>query len=132
MARILVVEDDDDARDLFEFALRARGFEVSTTDDGKAALDRCHTFSPHVIVIDIFLPRVDGIAVIRELRAAASTVKIVAISAGWNVANLEINDDLVERDVLGVALAAGADRTLQKPLAPKDLVAAVESLLPRS
>jgi DNA-binding response OmpR family regulator len=66
--RILVVEDDQDIADVLQRSLRMEGYEVRTAGDGLAALDEAHGFLPDVVILDLGLPRLDGIEVARELR----------------------------------------------------------------
>ena len=117
--RILVVDDFEDARELYAEYLRMRGFEVTGAADGQAALHLALPAHYDVIVLDLALPRMDGFAVLRALRANATTAKtpIIILSAS------------VGADAREATLAAGADLFLEKPCLPDELEAAVLQLL---
>ena len=66
--RVLVVEDDTDIADVLQRSLRLEGYEVRVAADGQAALDEAHAFLPDVVVLDLGLPKIDGIEVARALR----------------------------------------------------------------
>ena len=70
--RILVVEDDEDIAQALQRSLRMEGYEVRTSPDGLDALDQARTFAPDLVVLDLGLPKVDGIEVARSLRAATT------------------------------------------------------------
>lgn len=118
-ARVLVVEDYDDARIMYCHFLREHGFEVVEAVDGLQALAIASAFSPDVIVLDISLPRMDGFTVLRRLRADARSAQtpVVTISASA-VSGYEQE-----------ALQAGANEVLHKPCMPEDLLAAVRRVL---
>ena len=81
--RVLLVEDTDDLRHLFARVLKARGFEVRAAADGHEALACLAEFVPDVVVTDLMMPRLDGVELIRRLRAMPATadVPIVAMTA---------------------------------------------------
>src|ERR1051326_615679 len=126
---VLLVEDDRDSCAMLAFALKRGGFEVATAPDGLDALEWFREHRTDALVTDVFMPRMDGIMLIQAIRELSRDVPLVAISAGWNVANLQVNEELVEKDVLVAARRAGADRTFSKPVDPLALVSAVRSLL---
>lgn len=118
-ARILVVDDFEDARDLYAEYLRTRGFEVSCAADGEAALHLALRSGYDLVVLDLALPRMDGIAVLRELRRSPQTAKtpIIILSAS------------VGTEACQQTLDAGADLFLEKPCLPDELEKAVLGLL---
>ena len=63
--RVLVVEDDDDIADVLQRSLRLEGYEVRIAADGQAALDQAHAFLPDLVILDLGLPKIDGIEVAR-------------------------------------------------------------------
>ena len=67
--RVLVVEDDDEIAQTLQRSLRLEGYEVRIASDGVSALDDAHAFLPDLVVLDLGLPRLDGIEVARTLRA---------------------------------------------------------------
>src|SRR6185295_13940486 len=108
-ARILLVEDDPSIREVTAIGLRTAGFEVETAADGAAGLERWRHDQPDLVLLDVMLPRLDGLEVCREIRRA-STVPIVMLTA---------RGDTI--DVV-VGLEAGADDYLKKPYEMPELV----------
>ena len=118
-ARILVVDDHQDTRDLLFIVLKTEGYDVALAADGEEALSAYRERAADVVLLDMFMPRKDGVTTIRELRQEFPTVTIVAMSGdaeSWH-------DALVE------ARTAGAQLTLRKPLEPWVLLRALEGLL---
>jgi two-component system, OmpR family, response regulator MprA len=119
-ARVLVAEDDRAVRDSIERALAFEGYEVGTASDGAEALDRVSATEPDAIVLDVMMPRVDGLDVCRELRARGDRTPILILTARHKVA------DRVS------GLDAGADDYLVKPFALEELLARLRALLRRT
>src|SRR5262245_23371007 len=80
---ILVADDDRDARSIYREYLRAKGYTVITAPDGRAAVDQAVRHHPDVIVMDLAMPRMDGLTAIRHLRRQEPTrrVPIIALTA---------------------------------------------------
>jgi DNA-binding response OmpR family regulator len=118
-ARILIVDDEPNIVLSLEFLLRKEGYEVATAPNGGEALHQAAAFRPHLIVLDVMLPVVDGFEVCRQLRAdpAQTELKILLLTARGRAAE-------VQRGV-----AVGADTYMTKPFATRDLVAKVRQLL---
>ncbi len=116
--RVLVVEDDQDIADVLQRSLRMEGYEVRIAGDGLAALDEAHGFLPDVVILDLGLPRLDGIEVARELRRD-DDVPILMLTAR----------DALEARVEG--LDSGADDYLVKPFERQELLARIRALLRR-
>jgi DNA-binding response OmpR family regulator len=116
--RVLVVEDDDDIAQVLQRSLRMEGYDVRVAEDGVAALDQAHAFLPDLVVLDLGLPRLDGIDVARELRSR-DDVPILMLTAR----------DAVESRVEG--LDSGADDYLVKPFERQELLARLRALLRR-
>ncbi len=127
MARILVAEDHADIRELLATMLEGAGYAVLPAADGKEALQVFAAERPDLVIVDIFMPRVDGIEVIRTLRRDPACPPIVAVSSGWRVPNLSVS--YPEYDVLDEARALGAAAALAKPVEREHLLALVQRLL---
>jgi two-component system response regulator MtrA len=117
-ATILLVEDDPSIREVTAIGLRQAGFTVVTADDGREALERFGSGSIDLILLDVMLPRLDGLEVARAIRRT-STVPIVMLTA---------RSDTI--DVV-VGLEAGADDYVKKPFDVPELVARVRAALRR-
>ncbi|MBX6343070.1 MAG: response regulator [Thermomicrobiaceae bacterium] len=87
MARVLIVDDDPWIRSLLEEVLRDEGYQVRSAADGHEALSAARSWHPHLILMDLMLPQLDGATAIRILRAddRARRARIVAMSAGVNL-----------------------------------------------
>ncbi|MFN8162022.1 MAG: response regulator transcription factor [Solirubrobacterales bacterium] len=118
VGRVLVVEDDVEITDALRRSLRNEGYEVRTAADGVEALDLAADFMPDLIVLDLGLPRLDGIEVCRRLRASGD-VPILVLTARTGTA------DRVE------GLDSGADDYLTKPFERQELLARIRALLRR-
>ena len=110
--KILAVEDDRPVRNLITTTLKASGYRYLTADDGEEAVMEAATQNPDIILLDLGLPNMDGIDVIRKIRTW-SNVPIIVISARTEDA------DKVE------ALDAGADDYLTKPFSVQELLARI-------
>ncbi len=117
--KILIVEDEPMVADVVSRYLRRDGFEVMTAIDGQAALDMAHEWLPDLVLLDLMLPKIDGLEVCRRLRAE-STVPIIVVTAKGD-----------EADRI-VGLELGADDYVSKPFSPRELVARVRAVLRRT
>lgn len=129
MSHVLVVDDNADAREMIATMLRTAGYKVSLASDGAEGLERYAELRPELVLADIFMPGMDGIGMIREIRRKFPEARIIAMSAGWNVPNLEVSGELRDLDVLAVAKTVGADRVLAKPLDHVTVTSAVAAML---
>jgi two-component system, OmpR family, response regulator MprA len=116
--RILVVEDDAEITDALRRSLRHEGYEVRTAGDGVEALDAAAQFIPDLVVLDLGLPRLDGIEVCKQLRADGD-VPILILTARTET------DDRV------TGLDSGADDYLVKPFERQEFLARIRALLRR-
>ena len=116
--RVLVVEDDEAIAQVLQRSLRLEGYDVKIAGDGITALEEAHAFLPDLVVLDLGLPRLDGIEVARRMREA-DDVPILVLTAR----------DAVEARVEG--LDSGADDYLVKPFDRQELLARLRALLRR-
>jgi two-component system, OmpR family, response regulator MprA len=118
--RILVVDDELPVRTALERALRLEGYDVELASDGIEALERLPETEPDALVLDVLMPRMDGIAATTQLRARGDRTPILLLTAR----------DAVADRVAG--LDAGADDYLVKPFALEELLARLRALLRRT
>jgi two-component system OmpR family response regulator len=118
MQRVLVVDDDPHIREVVCFALEQAGYDTRTAATGAEAIEQHRRCRPDLVVLDVLMPELDGLAVCRELRSV-SAVPIVLLSS---------RDEEVDR-VLGLEM--GADDYVGKPFSPRELVARVKANLRR-
>jgi two-component system response regulator MprA len=120
MMRILLVEDDPGVRDAVSRALRGAGYDLRAAGDGPQALDLVREGAVDAIVLDLGLPTMDGLEVMRKLRADGRRIPVLALTARASL----------EDRVAG--LDAGADDYLAKPFALDELLARMRALMRRS
>jgi two-component system alkaline phosphatase synthesis response regulator PhoP len=118
--KILVVDDEEHILTLIKFNLEQAGFEVVSANDGEEALAKVEVERPDLIVLDLMLPKKDGMEVCKELRLQRNVTPILMVTA---------KDDEFDK-VLGLEL--GADDYMTKPFSPREVVARVKAILRRS
>ena len=118
-ARVLVVDDETNIVELLSVSLKFQGFEVHTASSGPAALDKAREVRPDAIILDVMMPRRDGLEVCRILRSRGDDLPVLMLTAR----------DAVSERVAG--LDAGADDYLPKPFALEELLARMRALLRR-
>lgn len=120
MARILVVDDDDDFRSVVRRLLEREGYDVAEVPDGSVALGEYRERPADLIIMDVYMPGTDGIEAIIRLRHEFPDARIIATSGGGYMNHAE---------VLDMASRLGAQRTLTKPIAREELLDAVQHVL---
>ncbi len=118
--RVLVVDDENTLSDLLSMALRYEGWDVRTAGDGLAAVRAAREFRPDAVVLDVMLPDIDGLEVLRRLRAEAPYVPVLFLTAR----------DAVEDRIAGIT--AGGDDYVTKPFSLEEVVARLRGLLRRA
>ena len=121
-ATILIVEDEQDIRELLAYNLEKEGYATVQAADGKEGLELARSRKPDLILLDLMLPKMHGLAVCRELERDSGTVRIPIIML---TAKGEIEDRII-------GLELGADDYLIKPFSPRELVARVRALFRRA
>ncbi|MFN2449452.1 MAG: response regulator transcription factor [Candidatus Baltobacteraceae bacterium] len=117
-ARVAVVDDDRYVREMLELGLGREGFTVKTAADGLAALDLVRAWNPEVIVLDIMMPKIDGVTLLPRLREITQAPIIMLTAKG------ETADKIA-------GLGAGADDYLVKPFVFEELIARLQAKLRR-
>src|ERR687883_1002165 len=117
---LLVVEDDENISSAISEYFSRAGYSVQTAEDGLAGVQSALNEHPDAIVLDLMLPKMDGLAVCRELREKAPYIPILMLTA---------KDDVVDK-VLGLEM--GADDYITKPFSLRELEARIKSVLRRS
>ena len=120
--RVLVVEDEPNIREIINFNLENWGFEVIQAEDGETALARAEEYSPDLILLDLMLPKMDGIEVCRRLKSGFWTSRIPVIML---TAKKEVKDKVRGMEV-------GADDYITKPFSREELEARVKMVLSRT
>lgn len=120
MTRVLIVDDDADVRAGLKKILVKSGFEVDQAADGAEALERHQANPADVLIVDIYMPGMDGIEAMVRLLVEHAGVRIIAISGGG------VKD---QEDVLKTAARLGAVRTIRKPFTPAEVEEAVKQAL---
>ena len=120
MKHILIVDDDSAIRHLFEEFLQRKGFSTSIAADGFEAILSMEEKMPDLIVTDIIMDGMDGLALIRELRSRDTHMPVIAISGGQCVLSVDFGERAEE---------TGADEFMEKPVELKELLESVQALL---
>jgi DNA-binding response OmpR family regulator len=118
-AKVLVVDDEPMVRDVLSRYLEQAGFQVRAVEDGQQALDQFAAHSPDIVLLDLMLPRIDGLEVFERMRRVAGTPVIMLTARG------EETDRVV-------GLEIGADDYITKPFSPREVVARTRAVLRRT
>ncbi|MCI3919632.1 response regulator transcription factor [Paenibacillus sp. TRM 82003] len=118
--RVLVVDDEPSISMLIDFNLKLVGFDVHCVYDGEAVFEAVQSFRPDVIVLDLMLPKMDGIQVCRKLRSQNNLVPIIMLTALQ-----DLSDKIAGLD-------NGADDYMTKPFSPQELASRIQAILRRT
>src|SRR5690349_24142448 len=118
--RVLVVDDESTLTELLSMALRLEGWEIRSAADGFGAVQAARSFPPDTVVLDMMLPDMDGLEVLRRLRAQAQDVPVLFLTA----------KDAVEDRIAG--LTAGGDDYVTKPFSLEEVVLRIRAILRRT
>ncbi|MFD2117651.1 response regulator transcription factor [Paenibacillus yanchengensis] len=117
--KILVVDDEPSIVTLIQFNLNLAGYDVKCVHDGEAVFEMLYTFRPDLIILDLMLPKMDGIQVCRELRKQNNAVPIIMLTALQ-----DITDKIIGLD-------NGADDYMTKPFSTQELISRINALFRR-
>jgi DNA-binding response OmpR family regulator len=119
---ILIVEDEKEIRDLLAHYLRREGFSPTVAPDGETGWEKARTEKPELILLDILLPGMDGLELLRKIRTAPATSRIPVVM-------LTAKGDETDR-IVGLEL--GADDYIPKPFSPREVVARIKAVIRRA
>ena len=120
MARIIVIDDQEPIRRIVRRALENDGHQVFEASDGEAGMALLEREPADVVITDIFMPGMDGIQTLREIRKRFPAIKVIAMSGGDSTGMMDLRRD---------AELLGAVESLQKPFNARDIVDLVQTVL---
>lgn len=120
MPGVLIVEDDNELREMLKISLLRRNFTVLEAQNGKEAISHFKPSVTDLVVTDLIMPEEDGLKVILKLKELKPSLKIIAISGGGKAG---------PGSYLNLAKALGADAVYSKPFSINDLIAKIEELI---
>lgn len=119
MPKIMVVDDEPDVVRLVEFILQKEGFEVVTSSDGRTALDMLEPEKPDLVILDIMMPLMDGMEVLRQIRSHRTTSRVPVIMLTAKTASVTVDE----------ARQLWVSDYVMKPFDPEKLVVKVKKAL---
>ena len=117
--RILIVDDEPDILEILQYNLNAEGYQVKTAKNGKQAINLANDWMPHLVLLDVMMPEMDGIEACEELRKNKNLQNLIIIFLSAR------GEDFSQ--VAG--LEAGADDYITKPIKPKVLISKIKAIL---
>lgn len=120
MGKILVIDDDDGVRETIANAFRESGFAVDEAVNGLSGLKIFEEEAPDLVLVDVFMPVMDGIETLLQIRSQDKNVPVIVVSGGGRGIALQF---------LKMAQKLGADRTIEKPFVMTDLVGIASELM---
>ena len=129
MANILVIDDDPAVRMTIRLVLEREGHTVKLATDGLAGMKAIKAGGVDLLIVDIFMPGMDGIETIREVRQHRPDLPAIVISGSSLAGSGVSTPGLGAPDFLAMAVKLGAVHSLQKPFKPRDIIGAVRQCL---
>lgn len=130
MNKILVIDDEEDIRIVMQQVLELEGYEVSVAADGQEGLDILETEHADLVITDVIMPGLDGVATLERIKERWPDMPVIVISGGGNVAPMEYQPAAIATNAyLASAAQAGAALSMTKPFERKELIDAVSGLL---
>ena len=130
MAKILIVDDEEHVRAALKQVLERAGYEVVVASTGNEGLELMKNEGADLVITDVIMPGIDGIATARQIREKYRNTRIIVISGGGKTAPEPYEPDAIStRSYLASASSAGADRTLSKPFDREEILRAVREVL---
>jgi len=126
----MVIDDEEDVREVLKQVLERAGYEVTVAANGKEGLELMRREGADLVITDVIMPGIDGVTTVKTIREKFRNTRIIVISGGGNVAPKSYEPNAISTTAfLASASNAGADRTLTKPFDRDELIAAIKSLL---
>jgi CheY-like chemotaxis protein len=116
---ILIIDDDDDQVDVLSHRLRSNGFETSSAESGQRGIDMVHEHRPHLVILDLRLPDIDGFSICQQLADNPETCAIPVI----------IVSGMVRPDIIRRSRSVGCQYYVRKPYDPNALLLLIENAL---
>ena len=130
MANILIIDDEKDVRVVLKEVLRRAGYDVTLAANGREGLEKLAADGADMVITDVIMPGIDGVAMVQQIRETYSDMPIIVISGGGNVAPMDYEPGAISTSAyLASATIAGANCTLTKPFERQALIDAVQELL---
>ncbi len=130
MSKILVIDDEEDVRVVLKKVLERAGYDVCVAADGKEGLQVLEEQGVDLVITDVIMPGIDGVATVQKIREKFLNTRIIVISGGGNVPPLEYEPHGVATTAfLASAKNAGADRTMTKPFDRQELIDVIKQLM---
>jgi len=130
MPSVLVIDDEPDVRDSIRQVLTRVGFDVVTAENGEVGIEAFYGQPADVVIVDIIMPRRNGVEVIKKMRESHPGARILAITGGGNFGPFGYKPGTVVTEAyLASATESGADAVMTKPFHRADLIALVRSLV---
>ena len=130
MAKILVIDDEEHIRDVLKQVLERAGYDVVVAADGKEGLETLAAQGADLVITDVIMPGIDGVATVQKIREKFVNTRIIVISGGGNVAPLDYEPGAIATNAyLASAENAGADRTMTKPFNRQEILDAINELM---